>query len=182
MSKNENLNKAKQAKQDEFYTRFCDIETEMNILLEHNPNLFQDTTVLLPCDDPEWSNFAAFFVSRFTELGIKKLISTCCSSRLDPQSTNGKILILDREQYPDNDTISLDNVRWCFLEGDGDFRSEEITALRDEADIIITNPPFSLFREFISWLEEGTVKYAVIGSVNAVTTQEVFPYIKSDKL
>jgi len=199
---NENLGNAKREKNDEFYTQYADIEKEMNAYLEFNPDVFRNKTVLLPCDDPEWSNFTKYFAQRFQDLGLKKLISTSYapnskpkdipyqptlfeidSPEFDPEKTyeNGKIFTLTRDMTGD-DAINVDDLEWSYLEGDGDFRSDEIKALRDEADIIITNPPFSLFREFLAWLVEGRVEFSMIGNMNAITYKEVFPLIKDDKM
>jgi hypothetical protein len=199
---NENLGNAKREKNDEFYTQYADIEKEMNAYLEFDPHVFRNKTVLLPCDDPEWSNFTKYFAQRFQDLGLKKLISTSYapnskpkdipyqptlfeidSPEFDEEKTyeNGKIFTLTRDTTGD-DAINVDDLEWSYLKGDGDFRSDEITALRDEADIIITNPPFSLFREFLAWLAEGEKKFVVLGNMNAITYKEVFPLIKSNKI
>ena len=165
---NTNLNKAKREKNDEFYTQLHDIETEMQAYLDYDPDVFRDKTVLLPCDDPTWSNFTKYFAERFESLGLKKLISTSYS----PGGGNGKVFVLDGEN----------ELQWEYLTGDGDFRSAEVTALRDEADIVITNPPFSLFREFMAWLSEGDVLFSAIGNKNAITCKEIFPLIKDNKM
>jgi hypothetical protein len=198
----ENLRQARSAKNDEFYTQYADIEKEMNAYLEFNPDVFKNKTVLLPCDDPEWSNFTKYFAQRFQDLGLKKLISTSYapnskpkdipyqptlfeidSPEFDEEKTyeNGKIFTLTRDMTGD-DAINVDDLEWSYLEGDGDFRSDEITALRDAADIVITNPPFSLFREFLSWLVEGGKPFSIIGNMNAITYKEVFPLIKDNKM
>ena len=165
---NTNLNKAKREKNDEFYTQLDDIQREMNAYLEYDPNVFRGKTVLLPCDDPNWSNFTKYFALNFERLGLKKLISTSYS----PSGGHGKVFVLDGEN----------ELQWEYLTGDGDFRSDEVTVLRDEADIVITNPPFSLFREFMAWLNEGDVLFSVIGNMNAITYKEIFPLIKGNKL
>lgn len=165
---NTNLIHAKRQKNDEFYTQLKDIEKEMQTYLEYDPDVFRDKTVLLPCDDPDWSNFTKYFAERFETLGLKKLISTSYVA----DGGHGKVFVLDGENA----------LQWEYLTGDGDFRSAEVTALRDEADIVITNPPFSLFREFMSWLVEGEVEFAVIGSNNTITYKEVFPLIRDNTL
>ena len=181
---NKNLHNAKMAKNDEFYTQYSDIQKEVNAYLEYNPNVFRDKTILLPCDDPEWSNFTKFFVQNFEKFGLKKLISTCyiknngqtdlfendCSQNFN---SHGKILIVTKDNL---------NSNWDYLDGDGDFRSAEIKALRDESDFIITNPPFSLFREFVSWIFETDKKFLIIGNMNAITYKEVFPLFKDNKM
>ena len=168
MAGNTNLVAAKAAKNDEFYTQWNDIESEMQAYLEYNPDVFRDKTILLPCDDPDRSNFTKYFAERFEQLGLKKLISTSCAA----DGGNGKVFVLEGENGP----------QWGYLAGCGDFRSEEVTALRDEADMVITNPPFSLFREFVEWLIEGDVEFAAIGNMNAVTYKEIFPLIKENKV
>ena len=199
---NSNLKEAKAAKNDEFYTQFHDIEIEMNAYLEYDPNVFRGKTILLPCDDPEWSNFTRFFAAKFDELGLKKLISTSYAPESKkyktpyqpslfeqdaPQfdraktSVKGKIFILEQDKSGDG-RINIDDLEWEYLEGDGDFRSKEVTKLRDEADFIITNPPFSLFREFLAWIMEGEKKFIIIGNMNCITYKEVFPLIMNNKI
>ena len=199
---NENLGAAKKAKNDEFYTQFADIQKEMNAYLEYDPDVFRDKTILLPCDDPEWSNFTKYFAQNFENFGLKKLISTSYAPNSKPKEipyqpslfeiedekfdegktqTNGKIFTLTRDVSGDN-RIDVDDLEWSYLEGDGDFRSDEVTKLRDEADMIITNPPFSLFREFLGWIVEGGKQFSIIGNMNAITYKEVFPLIKDNML
>lgn len=200
---NISLAAARSAKNDEFYTQWADIEREVNAYLEYNPNAFQGKVILMPCDDPEWSNFAKFFALHFADFGLKKLISTSYApdSNMggsfylptlfeldDPKfditksRANGKKFLLENTDVNGDGVVNIDDLRWEYLEGNGDFRSAEVTALRDEADIVITNPPFSLFREFITWLVEGGKTFAIIGSNNATTYKEVFPLIRSNKL
>ena len=199
---NESLSAAKAAKNDEFYTQFYDIEREINAYLEFNPDVFRGKTVLLPCDDPEWSNFTLYFAQHFQTLGLKKMISTSYAPeskkfktvwqpslfeqdapQFDPSKTSvrGKIFVLDHDLSGDG-VIDFHDIEWQYLEEDGDFRSPEVTALRDEADIIVTNPPFSLFREFLAWIVEANKKLLIIGNTNAITYKEVFPLIKDNKL
>ena len=199
---NENLGNAKKAKDDEFYTQYHDIEKEMNAYLEYNPDVFRGKTVLLPCDDPEWSNFTKFFAQKFQDLGLNKLISTSYAPNSKPleipyqptlfeleneqfdeakTQANGKIFTLTKDKTGDG-IINVEDLEWTYLKGDGDFRSEEIKALRDEADIVITNPPFSLFREFMSWITEADKSFVVLGNINAITYKEVFPLIKENKM
>ncbi len=196
------LSDAKRARKDEFYTQYSDIQREMNAYLEYDPNVFRGKTVLLPCDDPEWSNFTKFFAQNFENFGLKKLISTsyAVESKLykggyqvtmfeesapqyDSKKTRvkGKIFTLDHDTTGDG-RIDVEDLEWNYLEGDGDFRSDEIKKIRDEADIIITNPPFSLFREFLAWIVEANKKFAIIGNMNAITYKEVFPLIKNNKM
>lgn len=164
---NKNLHAAKKAKNDEFYTMPEYIAAEMNAYLERDPNLFAGKTVLLPCDDPEKSNFTKYFVSNFTDLGLEKLVSTCHKAE-----ARGKILTLEKSSSP----------KISYLAGDGDFRSPEVTELRNSADMVITNPPFSLLREFIAWLMDGDIKFSIIGNMNAITYKEIFPLIKQNRL
>ena len=174
--KNSNLNKAKKEKNDEFYTQYHDIEKEMNAYLEYDANTFRGKTVLLPCDDPEWSNFTKYFAQNFTRLGLKKLISTGYAI-----GGRGKIFTVDVDINGDG-VIDIDDLKWEYLEGSGDFRSDEVKKLRSEADIIVTNPPFSLFREFVDWIFEVNKKCVVIGSMNAITYKNIFPLIKENRL
>lgn len=179
MAKNSNLHGAKRAKKDEFYTQWPDIEKEVTAYLNYDPDVFRDKTLLLPCDDPEWSNFTKFFALRFREFGLKKLISISLAPAATGQGhPRGKILVLDRE----DDRAGDCGPAWSYLQGDGDFRSDEVKALRDEADMVITNPPFSLFREFLAWLSEGDVSFSIIGNTNAITYKEVYPLIKDNRL
>lgn len=185
MSKNRKLLNAKKAKNDEFYTQLTDIEKEMNAYLEYNPDVFRGKTILLPCDDPEWSNFTKFFASRVHDYGIKKLISTSFTRKHymeDDTPDRGKIFLLDREDENSDGHINVEDLNWEYLQGDGDFRSDEIKALRDEADMVITNPPFSLFREFMAWLVEGDVEFAVIGNMNYISCKNIFPLIKDNSV
>ncbi|WP_417062491.1 adenine-specific methyltransferase EcoRI family protein [Ellagibacter isourolithinifaciens] len=197
--KNSNLGAAKGAKNDEFYTQYSDIEAEMNAYVEFNPDVFRGKTVLLPCDDPEWSNFTKYFAANFERFGLKKLISTSYamsagSKKLtlleqesslydaDKHDTHGKLFTLTRDK-DGSGRVDTDDIEFSgYLEGDGDFRSAEVKALRDEADIIITNPPFSLFREFLAWILEANKQFVIIGSKNAITYKEVFPLLKENKI
>jgi len=199
---NNNLTQAKNAKNDEFYTQYHDIQKEMEAYIEYNPDAFRNKTILMPCDDPEWSNFTKFFAQNFARFGLKKIISTSYAVESkeyksnytptlfevnDPQydeyktRKNGKIFTLTHDKTGDG-KIDVNDLEWEYLQGDGDFRSKEIKKLRDEADIIITNPPFSLFREFLAWIVEADKQFVIIGSMNAITYKEVFPLIKDNKI
>ena len=199
---NTNLGKAKTAKNDEFYTQYAYIQNEINAYIAFDENIFRNKTILLPCDDPEWSNFTKFFVNNFERYGIKKLISTSYAydskkvdfdyqptlfETVDPRfkietsKSKGKIFTLTKDENK-NGKIDENDLKWSYLKGDGDFRSEEVKLLRDEADIIITNPPFSLFREFVAWIFEGRKQFAIIGNMNAITYKEIFPLIKENQL
>ena len=201
MANNSNLGAAKAAKNDEFYTQYADIQKEVNAYLEYNPDTFRDKTVLLPCDDPEWSNFTRFFAQNFERLGLKRLISTSYAVEskkykdyeptlfetenplfdMDKTRIKGKIFELTRDTNGSG-RIDIDDLEWHYLEGDGDFRSPEVCALRDQADIIVTNPPFSLFREFIAWIFSANKQCLIIGNKNCITYKEVFPLIKENRL
>ena len=196
-----NLGAAKAAKNDEFYTQYADIQKEVNAYLEYNPDTFRDKTVLLPCDDPEWSNFTRFFAQNFERLGLRQLISTSYDVEskkyknyqptlfetespwydVDKTRIKGKIFELTRDTNG-NGRIDMDDLEWHYLEGDGDFRSKEVCALRDEADIIVTNPPFSLFREFMSWIIDADKLFLIIGNKNAIGYKEIFPLIKANRI
>ncbi len=199
---NANLTDAKNAKNDEFYTQYHDIETEVMAYLDYNPHVFKDKTILLPCDDPEWSHFTKFFAQNFDRFKLKKLISTSYAHESkkykgdyepslfetqapqfdkDKTKIKGKIFTLCRDKSQ-NKKIDIHDLKWNYLEDDGDFRSKEVTKLRDEADMIITNPPFSLFREFLAWIVEAEKNFILIGNKNAITYKEVFPLIKENKM
>ena len=199
---NESLSKAKEAKNDEFYTQYHDIEKEISAYLEYNPDVFRGKTVLLPCDDPEWSNFTKYFAQNFEKFGLKRLISTSYAPEskrykfgyqpslfeteaphfdADKSKTHGKIFVLDHDVTGDG-KINVEDLQWQYLEGDGDFRSAEICKLRDQADFIITNPPFSLFRTFLLWIMEAKKQFLIIGNKNCITYKEVFPLIKENQL
>lgn len=203
LPKNSLLGAAKAGKNDEFYTQWAEIEREMNAYLEFDPDVFRGKVVLLPCDDPEWSNFTKFFALHFVEFGLKKLISTSYApdsnpGRIDYQPTlfeaaspmfdaaktraNGKKFVLEAKDISGDGVVNIDDLQWEYLSGDGDFRSAEVTALRDEADFVITNPPFSLFRPFMSWVMMLDKKFSVIGNMNASTYKEIFPLIKANKV
>ena len=195
---NSGLENAKNAKNDEFYTLYDDIQKELNCYMDYDKDSFKDKTLLLPCDDPEWSNFTKFFAANFERYKLKKLISTSyaakkkkyiykgMSSLFDndinidetKENTHGKIFTMTKP----GENFYLDTLKWKYLEGDGDFRSDEVKRLRDEADVIITNPPFSLFREFLAWIVEADKKFLIIGNVNAITYKEVFPMIMNNNL
>ena len=201
MANNSNLGAAKAAKNDEFYTQYADIQKEVNAYLEYNPDTFRDKVVLLPCDDPEWSNFTRFFAQNFERLGLRRLISTSYAVEskkyknyqptlfetssawydVDKTRIKGKIFELTRDTNG-NGRIDIDDLEWHYLDGDGDFRSKEVCQLRDEADIIVTNPPFSLFREFLNWIVEANKQFLIIGNQNAITYKEIFPLIKENKV
>lgn len=199
MADNARLSAAKNFKNDEFYTQYSDIEAEMNAYVEFNPDVFRGKTILLPCDDPEWSNFTKYFAANFERFGLKKLISTSYAKGVGNQQltlfeaesplfdeelheTHGKLFTLTHDT-DGSGSIDTDDIEFSgYLEGDGDFRSAEVCELRDEADIIITNPPFSLFREFLTWIVGAGKQFIIMGNKNAITYKEVFPLLKENKM
>jgi hypothetical protein len=179
---NKNLHNARRKKNDEFYTQLPDIENELKHYKEH----FDGKTVLCNCDDPRVSNFFYYFSYNFEHLGLKKLITICYKNQdIDLFSQNDKEEAIYLEyngdkncnRIPDLEEIGIKN-----LKGDGDFRSKECISLLEEADIVVTNPPFSLFREYIAQLMEYDKKFLIIGNYNAVTYKEIFPLIRDNKI
>jgi hypothetical protein len=200
---NVNPSAARMARKDEFYTQWGDIEAEMNAYLEYDPDVFRGKTVLLPCDDPEWSNFTKFFALHFADFGLAKLVSTSYAPESNFQGafwtptdfetasplydrgksrTNGRVFTLTPKDVSGDGVINIDDLHWDYLNGDGDFRSGEVTALRDQADFVITNPPFSLFREFLAWLVSGEKRFSVIATVSAITYNEIFRLIQDNRV
>lgn len=164
MGANANLHKARNAKNDEFYTRFIDVSNE----LMHYEKHFKDKIVLCNCDDPRWSAFWRYFHLNFDELGLKKLISTHYD-KTEPTY---------RMEYTGGDDNDIEVGVKTPLEGNGDFRNRECLDILDEADIVVTNPPFSLFREYVAALMEHEKKFLVIGSKNAITYRDFFPLLQ----
>lgn len=164
--KNDNLHTAKKAKNDEFYTQVRDIEME----IEHYRQHFVDKVIYMPCDNPEWSNFWMVLKGQFSAIRCKKIVATFY---------NG---VVDKDTHPYKLEWDGETETKTMLEGDGDFRSEECTKILQESDIVITNPPFSMFREFVKWLEDAGKKYLIIGNQNAITYKEIFPLIKENKM
>jgi hypothetical protein len=169
---NSNLRSAKKEKNDEFYTRIEDIEKELIHYKEH----FAGKVVFCNCDDPTWSNFYKFFSRKFEDYGLKKLIST----HYEENGQSYKLEII-KDINGDGKINQFDEIR-TNLQGDGDFRSEECVELLKEADIVVTNPPFSLFREYVAQLMDYNKKFLIIGSMNAITYKETFKLIKENKL
>lgn len=168
MAKNENLHKAKEAKNDEFYTQLTDVSKELMHYKQH----FKDKTVLCNCDDPTWSAFWKYFHLNFSVLGLKKLIST----HYDKTEPTYKM------EYEGGDDNDIKVGKKTPLEGNGDFRNKECLNLLDECDIVVTNPMFSLFREYVATLVEHNKKFIVWGNNNAITYKEFFPLLKEDKV
>lgn len=209
---NRNLGAARKAKNDEFYTQFRDIQKEIEAYLEYDKDTFRDKVVYCNCDDPFESNFFRYFVLNFKRLGLKSLITTSYKpspvankqiglfgddKTLKPQNgrpkvTANKFVIVEVGDINGDGSFSLEDIaeqlkankhnEWEPLKGDGDFRSEECIELLKQADIVVTNPPFSLFREYVAQLIEFNKKFAIIGSMNAITYREIFPLIKDNKI
>lgn len=175
------LSNAKANKKDEFYTQLTDIERE----LKHYKQQFKGKVVLCNCDDPRVSNFFHFFSYNFEKFGLKKLIATCYKSQdmdLFSENKSEQAIYLEYEgdkngdNIPNPEEIGIKNLR-----GDGDFRSKECVQLLKEADIVVTNPPFSLFREYVSQIVEHNKKFLIVGNINAITYKEIFKLIKENK-
>jgi hypothetical protein len=181
ISKNKNLHKAKNSKKDEFYTQLSDIERE----LRHYKKHFKNKVVYCNCDDPRVSNFFHYFSYNFEKLGLKKLITTCYKNQeMDLFSKNASENAIYLEYEGDknkNNVPDADEIGVKHLKGDGDFRSKESIELLKQADIVVTNPPFSLFREYVSQLIEYKKKFIIIGHQNAITYKEIFPLLKENK-
>ena len=181
-SPNKNLHKAKKGKNDEFYTQLSDIERE----LKHYKHHFKDKVVYCNCDDPRVSNFFHYFSSNFDKLGLKKLITTCYKSQtwdLFSDNSSERAIYLEYNgdkngnKVPDPEEIGIHH-----LEGDGDFRSRESIELLKQADIVVTNPPFSLFREYVAQLIEYDKKFLIVGHQNAISYRDIFKLIQQDKI
>ncbi len=209
---NSHLTNAKREKNDEFYTQYNDIQKEIGAYLEYNPDVFRGRVIYCNCDDPFESNFFRYFVLNFNKLGLKKLITTSykpspvantqlglfgddktlTKSKGRPKVTANKFIVSDVGDMDGDGEFNLKDVakqlkankhnEWMPLEGDGDFRSEECVDLLKQSDVVVTNPPFSLFREYVKQLFDYNKKFVIIGNMNAITYKEVFPLIKSNKL
>lgn len=209
---NSNLTNAKKAKNDEFYTQYSDIQKEIEAYLEFNPDVFRNKVVYCNCDDPFESNFFRYFVLNFNKLGLKQLITTSykpspvantqlslfgddktlAKAKGRPKITANKFIINEVCDIDDDGEFNLQDIaqqlkankhnEWTPLEGDGDFRSDECINLLKQADIVVTNPPFSLFREYVKQLFDYNKKFVIIGSMNAITYKEIFPLIKANKM
>lgn len=209
---NTSLHKAKAAKYDEFYTQYIDIQKEVEAYLEYNPDSFRNKVVYCNCDDPYESNFFRYFVLNFERLGLKQLIttsykpspiantqlelfvdySTSTKTKGRPKVTANKIIINTVGDIDGDGEFNLKDVaiqlkenknnEWTPLEGDGDFRSKECIELLKQCDIVVTNPPFSLFREYIAQLFEYGKQFLIIGNMNAISYKEVFPQIQENKM
>lgn len=170
---NKLLQKAKKSKSDEFYTQLCDIESE----LQHYTNCFVDKVVYCNCDNPQISNFFRYFKDNFQRLGLRKLIASCfCDAEMDYSNVNAIPKAYYCEYEGDNIPMKIGN-----FEGNGDFRSAECVELLQQADVVVTNPPFSLFREFVTQIVHYGKQFLVIGNINAITYKEIFDLIQNDK-
>lgn len=181
-AKNKNLHKAKDSKKDEFYTQLADIERE----LKHYKKHFKNKVVYCNCDDPRISNFFHYFSYNFEKIGLKKLITTCYKNQnidLFSKNDSEKAIYLEYEGDKNGNYIpDLNEIDIKHLNGDGDFRSKESIELLKEADIVVTNPPFSLFREYVAQLIEYDKKFIIVGHQNAISYREIFKLIKENKL
>lgn len=178
---NTNLHLAKANKKDEFYTQLSDIEQELKHYKEH----FRDKVVYCNCDDPRISNFFHYFSYKFKDLGLKKLITTCYKNQnrdLFSENKSEKAIYLEYNGDEDGNVPDVEEIGVYELQGDGDFRSAESIELLKSADIVVTNPPFSLFREYVAQLVEYDKKFVIVGHQNALTYKEIFPLIKKNKL
>lgn len=170
---NKLLQKAKKSKSDEFYTQLCDIESE----LQHYTNCFVDKVVYCNCDDPQISNFFRYFKDNFQRLGLRKLIASCfCDAEIDHSNANAIPKAYYCEYEGNNIPMKIGN-----FEGNGDFRSVECIELLQQADVVVTNPPFSLFREFVNQIVNYNKQFLVIGNINAITYKEIFDLIQNDR-
>lgn len=209
---NDTLSGARRAKNDEFYTQFSDIQKEVESYLEYNPDTFKDKVVYSNCDDPYESNFFRYFVLNFNRLGLKQLITTSykpspvANTQIGlfgddvtlepvkgrPKITANKFIINEVGDVDGDGSFTLEDIaiqlkanknnEWTPLEEDGDFRSDECVELLKQSDIVVTNPPFSLFREYITQLFDHKKQFLIIGNLNAITYREVFPMIKNNKV
>lgn len=169
-----NLTAAKSAKRDEFYTQYTDIKRELDLYYEFDTDVFRGKVIYMPCDDPRKSNFNRYFLDNFERFGLKRLICSCYNA-------NGKGILFDYDGTNGvGKDMPLSEIRCVELKGNGDFRSDEVTELCKQSDMIITNPPFSLFRQFFTWIMSSQKKFLIIGNVNCISYKEVYPYIMKD--
>jgi len=179
---NQNLQKAKDSRNDEFYTQLKDVERE----LKHYQKHFKGKTVYCNCDDPRVSNFFLYFANNFEKLGLKKLITTCYKNQdmdlFSRHESEQAVTLVYEGDKNGNKIADPEEIECTPLSGDGDFRSDECIELLKRADIVVTNPPFSLFREYVIQLMKYDKQFLIIGNVNAITYKEVFKYIKDDLL
>ena len=209
---NKNLTNAKKVKNDEFYTQYSDIQKEIEAYLEYSPDVFRGKVVYCNCDDPFESNFFRYFVLNFNKLGLKQLITTSykpspvantqlglfgddktlTKSKGRPKINANKFIVSDVHDIDGDGEFNLQDIakqlkankhnEWTPLEGDGDFKSPECVELLKQSDIVVTNPPFSLFKEYVKQLFDYNKKFVIIGNMNAITYKEIFPLIKDNKM
>ena len=209
---NKNLNKAKETKNDEFYTQYSDIQKEIEAYLEYNPDVFRGKVVYCNCDDPFESNFFRYFVLNFNKLGLKQLITTSykpspvANTQLQlfgddktltkvkgrPKITANKFIVSEVRDIDEDGEFNLKDVakqlkankhnEWTPLDGDGDFKSPECVKLLEQSNIVVTNPPFSLFREYVKQLFDYNKSFVIIGNLSAIICKEIFPFIKENKM
>ena len=209
---NSNLTNAKRAKNDEFYTQYADIQKEIEAYVEYDPHAFRGKVVYCNCDDPYESNFFRYFVLNFNKLGLKRLITTSykpspvantqlglfgddktlAKSKGRPKVTANKFIINEVKDVDGDGELNLKDVamqlqankhnEWTPLDGEGDFRSDECIELLKQSDIVVTNPPFSLFRDYVKQLFDYNKRFLIIGNMNAITYKEIFPKIKENKM
>lgn len=209
---NSNLTNAKRAKNDEFYTQYGDIQKEIEAYLDYDPDVFRGKVIYCNCDDPFESNFFRYFVLNFNKLGLKQLITTSykpspiantqlslfgdditlTKSKGRPKINANRFVINEVHDIDGDGEFNMKDVsqqlkankknEWMPLKGDGDFRSNECIALLEQSDIVVTNPPFSLFREYVKQLLGYNKKFVIIGNMNAITYKEIFPNIKENKM
>ena len=182
MPLNGHLRKAKRKRYDEFYTQLSDIENE----LRHYAGHFRDKIVYCNCDDPRVSNFFHYFSHNFEHLGLKKLVTTCYKNQqpdMFSQHDDKRAIMLEYDGFRDGDVVPrVEDIGIRAMEEDGDFRSQECIELLKQADIVVTNPPFSLFREFVAQLIDHHKQFLIIGNMNAVTYKDLFPLIKDERV
>ena len=170
------LSAAKAAKRDEFYTRYVDIKRELDLYYEFNTNVFRGKVIYMPCDDPRKSNFNRYFIDNFERFGLKRIICSCYNAK-----DRGMVFVYDGKDIVGG-KVGLSDLKCRKLKGDGDFRSEEVQEFCQQADVIVTNPPFSLFRQFFTWIIGSGKKFLVIGNVNSISYKEVYPHIMKDEV
>lgn len=169
---NKSLDNARKNKDDEYYTLYKDVKEEISRYVNYDKDVFKDKVILLPCDNPEWSNFVKYFFDNFNNFGLKKLIASSFE-----KDGKGNYFIFDRGNI---DSLKWGEFKALSLKGNGDFASEEVTSFRDEADFVITNPPFSEIKDFFPWLKEKEgLKFSIIAPITCVDYKGVFPCIKS---
>lgn len=170
------LDVARTSKKDEFYTLYEDIKREIDLYYSFNADVFRNKVIYMPCDDPRKSNFNRYFIDNFERFGLKRIICSCYNDK-----DKGLVYIYDG-RYAANGVVRLLDLKCSKMKGDGDFRSEEVKTLCQQADVIVTNPPFSLFRQFFTWIMDSGKQFLVIGNVNSISYKEIYPQIMKNKV